>query len=814
VKEASVVRIRGESGNAATSGRGEPGRARPIPEDALLILPARGVVLFPGSVLPLTVGRKRSLAAVQEAMRAELPIGLVLQHDPETEEPAPEEIHRVGTVAAVLRFLTAPDGGHHVICQGLQRFRVIEWLAGRPYYLARVELITEPEPEGKEVDALALRVKQQVAEMFKLMPTGTPDFSAAVQSVAAPTVLSDLVASYVDFKPAEKQDLLETLDPTARLAKLTHLLAERLEILQLSHTIDEETKDSMKQAQREYFLRQQLKTIQRELGEEEGRPAELEELGHAIEAAHMSEEAEKQARKELSRLERMPEASAEYSMVRTYLDWLIELPWSQQSDDSLDLGWARTVLDEDHHDLDRVKRRIVEFLAVRKLKPSGKSPILLFVGPPGVGKTSLGQSIARAMGRKFVRISVGGVHDESEIRGHRRTYVGALPGIILQQLRKAGTRNPVFMIDEIDKMGAGIHGDPASALLEVLDPEQNHTFRDNYLAVPFNLSRVLFIGTANVLEEIRGPLRDRFEVIEIPGYTEEDKLEIARRYLVRRQLEESGLSAEQCQIEDDALRAIVRHYTREAGCRQLEREIAAAFRQVAVRVADGEAVQVRIGPDDLGRLLGPRKFEGEVAMRVSLPGVATGLAWTPTGGDILFVEATRMEGDGKLILTGQLGDVMKESARAALSLVRSRARELGLPSGFFERTDVHVHVPAGAVPKDGPSAGVAMYVALVSLFTGRTVRSDAAMTGEISLRGLVLPVGGVKSKVLAAARAGIDTILLPARNRVDMDEVPEAVRQKLKFVLLENVDEAVHASLETPGPLEVAPPVEQPTPVM
>jgi ATP-dependent Lon protease len=566
--------------------------------------------------------------------------------------------------------------------------------------------------------------------------------------------------------------------------------------LRLSKQIGEQTQETLAGRQREHILREQLRQIQKELGEGEDGQAEIAELREAIDKADMPEEAEKQAKKELKRLERMPEASAEHGMIRTYLDWLIELPWSKVSDDRIDITEARRILDEDHYGLPKVKQRILEYLAVRKLNPDGKSPILCFVGPPGVGKTSLGQSIARAMGRKFGRISLGGVHDEAEIRGHRRTYIGALPGNIIQALRKAENRNPVFMLDEMDKLSASFHGDPSAALLEVLDPAQNSTFRDNYLGISFDLSKVMFIGTANVLDQIPGPLRDRMEVIEIPGYTEEEKVEIAKRYLVKRQLDDTGLTPEQCEITEDAIRAVITGYTREAGVRNLDREIGAILHAVAMRVAEGDTNHVRIGPDDLHAILGPRTFENEVAMRTSVPGVATGLAWTPSGGDILFIECARVPGHGKLILTGQLGDVMKESAQAALSLVKARASTLGIDPGLFEKSDIHLHVPAGAIPKDGPSAGVAMFIALTSLLTGRTVRNDVAMTGEISLRGLVLPIGGVKNKVLAAVRAGITTVMLPERNKKDYEDVPEAAREEVRFVWMSTVDEAIQAALE------------------
>ena len=582
-----------------------------------------------------------------------------------------------------------------------------------------------------------------------------------------------------------------------RIDKLLELLNYRLEVLKLSNKISEKTQETMGQRQREFVLREQMKAIQKELGEGEGNIAEIEELSNAITAAKMPEEVEKQARKELGRLQHMPDASGEYSMIRTYLDWLTELPWSVSSAGVIDIAKAREILNDDHYGLDKIKQRILEFLAVRKLNPNGKSPILCFVGPPGVGKTSLGRSIARATGREFIRASLGGTHDEAEIRGHRRTYIGALPGNIIQSIRKAGTNNPVFMLDEMDKLGSsGFQGDPSSALLEVLDPEQNSSFRDNYLAVPFDLSHVMFIGTANVLDSIPMPLRDRMEVIELSGYTLDEKAQIARRYLVGRQLETNGLTAEQCAITDRAIETIIQDYTREAGCRNLEREIGSVFRRVAMRIAEGLVVNEQIDSEQLPGILGAKKIDRDIAMRTSVPGVATGLAWTPVGGDILFIEAARVPGNGKLILTGQLGDVMKESAQAALSLVKSHAHELGLNQEIFEKNDIHVHVPAGAIPKDGPSAGVAMFTALYSAFSERIVQSDVAMTGEISLRGLILPVGGIKEKVIAAARAGIKTVLLPARNQRDFDDIPEAVRNQLQIVWLEKVDDVLKIAME------------------
>src|SRR5215470_16978751 len=622
---------------------------------------------------------------------------------------------------------------------------------------------------------------------------------ATLNAVEGPSRLADFIAGMMDIGAEEKQALLETFDLKTRLDKLLDMLAHRIEVLKVSREVDEKTRESIGDANRKHLLREQMRTIQKELGEGEESSADIAELEKAIAEAKMPEEVEKQARKELKRLERMPEAAGEYSMVRTYLEWLIELPWAAEPGTPVDLNEARRILDADHYGLQKIKRRILEFLAVRKLNPDGKSPILCFVGPPGVGKTSLGQSIARATGRKFARVSLGGTHDEAEIRGHRRTYLGSLPGNIIQAIRKAGTRDCVLMLDEMDKLGqGGFHGDPASALLEVLDPEQNSTFRDNYLGVPFDLSKVMFIGTANMLDTIPGPLRDRMEIIQLSGYTEQEKLQIAERYLVGRQLTANGLTAEQCSIDEPALAAIIRLYTREAGVRNLEREIGSVFRHAAMRIAEGEAAAIRVGEGDLAATLGPPRFENEVAQRTSLPGVATGLAWTPVGGDILFVEASRTPGSGRLILTGQLGDVMKESAQAALTLVKSRATALGI-AGNLKDEDIHVHVPAGAIPKDGPSAGVAMYVALASLLTDRTVSSEVAMTGEISLRGLVLPVGGIKEKVVAASRAGIKTVLLPARNRRDLEEIPEEVRQQLTFVWLETVDEAVAAAIGQPA---------------
>jgi ATP-dependent Lon protease len=754
-------------------------------------------VLFPGLVLPITVGRPRSVAAAQQAVREQRQIGILMQRDPDVADPGPADMHRVGTVANLARYVTAADGTHHLVCQGDQRFEVLEFLTGWPFLVGRIALIPEPEAHGPEVEARFLNLQRQAIEALQLLPQAPPDLLAAIQSITSANQLADLATAYMDVKPEEKQEILETIDVTARIEKVSKLLAQRIEVLRLSQEIGRQTKAALEERQREVLLREQLATIRRQLGEED--KAEIAGLADAIAKAQMPKEVEEHARKELRRLERMPEASAEHGMIRTYLDWLIELPWSLSEEAPIDIAEARRILDADHFGLEKIKRRIIEYLAVRKLAPQGKAPILCLVGPPGVGKTSLGQSIARAMGRKFVRVSLGGVHDEAEIRGHRRTYIGALPGNIMQAVRKAGARNCVMMLDEIDKLGAGIHGDPSAALLEVLDPEQNHTFRDNYLAVPFDLSRVVFITTANMLDTIPGPLRDRMEVINLSGYTANEKLEIARRYLVRRQLEANGLQPEQVEITDAALRDIIQNYTREAGVRSLEREIGKALRHAAVRIAEGQSGPIRIDSGDLPAILGPAQFESEVAMRTSVPGVATGLAWTPAGGDILFIEATRIPGTGGLILTGQLGEVMRESAQAALSIVKNRAVQFGIDPARFEKADIHVHVPAGAIPKDGPSAGVAMFLALVSLMTERTVRGDTAMTGEISLRGLVLPVGGIKEKVVAAARAGIKRVMLPARNRKDYEDIPSEVRQALEIIWLENVQDAVTAGLEAAG---------------
>ena len=760
-----------------------------LPDDALIILPLHHVVLFPQIVLPLAIGRSTSVEAVQLAISQEKSVGLLMQRHETTEEPGPNDLYDVGCSGDILRYITTPDGTHHIVCQGRQRFSIKAYLEGYPFLVARVSYHAEEETSSQDLEARLITLKQKAIDVLSLSRQAPSELINAIQTVSSPAMLADLIAGYLINKVEDKQLLLGLFDVRERLDKVLELLNYQYEVLKLSNQINEQTQETMGQRQREFVLREQLKAIQKELGEDENNNAEIEEISKAIADANMPEEVEKHARKELARLKKMPDISGEYPMLRTYLDWLTELPWAKASPALIDIAKARDILNEDHYGLDKIKRRILEFLAVRKLNPNGKSPILCFVGPPGVGKTSLGRSIARASGREFVRASLGGVHDEAEIRGHRRTYIGALPGNIIQAIRRAGTHNPVFMLDEMDKLGSGIQGDPSSALLEVLDPEQNFSFRDNYLAVPFDLSHVMFIGTANVLDNIPAPLRDRMEVIELTGYTLDEKAQIARRYLVGRQLEANGLNAQQCSISDTAIQRIIQDYTREAGCRNLEREMGSVFRHVAMQIAEGQIEQAQIEADQLPGILGSKKYDCEAAMRSSEPGVATGLAWTPVGGDILFIEAAKTSGNGKLILTGQLGEVMKESAQAALSLVKTHATTLGLDPQVFDKTDIHIHVPAGAIPKDGPSAGVAMFAALYSAFSERAVRSDMAMTGEISLRGLVLPVGGIKEKVIAAARAGIKTVLLPARNQRDFDEIPEAVRQQLAFVWLEKVDE-------------------------
>ncbi|MFZ4649425.1 MAG: endopeptidase La [Rubrivivax sp.] len=765
-----------------------------LPTNVVPLVPMRNVVLFPHVMAPVTVGRPRSLAALAHAAEHGTPVVVVLQKDASQDEPDASGLCAMGTLASVAHRLRASDKQVHAVCQGLQRVHIAELVGGHPFLAARIERVEEP-AASTEAQALAEQLRERGAQLLALMPGVPSELAQLLQATRAPSQLADLAASLVDAEPAEKQRLLETVPVHERLTLVLEMVKHRLEVLRLSQEIGARTREQLDDRQRRVLLEEQMRAIRKELGEEGESAQDLARLAEAITQAHMPPEAEAQARKELQRLQRMGETSGEHAMLRTWLEWMTELPWREPEPLVIDLDAAQRTLQADHHGLARVKQRIVEFLAVRKLNPAGRAPILCFVGPPGVGKTSLGQSIARAIGRPFVRVSLGGVHDEAEIRGHRRTYIGAMPGNIVQGLRKAGARDCVMMLDEVDKMSSSLRGDPSAAMLEVLDPEQNSTFRDNYLGLPFDLSRVVFIATANVIDAVPAPVRDRMEVIDLPGYTREEKLQIARRYLVERQRQSCGLQEGQFTITDEALQAIAASWTREAGVRQLEREIGRVMRHAATEVAAGRAVQVAVDAAQLDAILGPPTFEHEVALRAGLPGVATGLAWTPVGGDILFVEAARVPGRGQLILTGQLGEVMKESAQAALTLVKSRAHLLGLSATLFEDSDIHLHVPAGAIPKDGPSAGVAMFIALASMFGDRAVRPDVAMTGEISLRGLVLPVGGIKEKVLAALRAGVGTVLLPARNRKDYADVPAEARAALQVVWLDDVDDAVAAAL-------------------
>jgi ATP-dependent Lon protease len=766
-----------------------------LPDDVVALLPMRNLVLFPNVLTPVALGRPKSIAALQYAVAHQLPVGLVLQRDVQNDDPDLGALCDWGTLATVLQHKATDDGQIHAVCQGVQRIRILSLVEGYPFLAARIERLEETDAHSTRAEALALQLRERGMEVLSLMPGVPAELAQVLQGTRSPAQLADLAASLLPGEPAEKQALLEILSAEERLDKVLEMVNRRLEVLRLSEEIGARTKEQFDDRQRRVLLEEQLRAIKKELGENGEGAREMASLGDAISEAKMPPEVEDHVRKELQRLERMHDAAGEASTLRTWIEWMTEMPWAAPAELAIDLTAARQTLEADHFGLTRAKQRIVEYLAVKKLNPQGRAPILCFVGPPGVGKTSLGQSVARAIGRPFVRVSLGGVHDEAELRGHRRTYVGAMPGNIVQGLRKAGARDGVMMLDEIDKMSASSHGDPYAALLEVLDPEQNATFRDNYLGVPFDLSRVLFISTANVIDNLPPPVRDRMEVIEIPGYTLEEKLQIANRYLLGRQLEACGLTAAQCELTEAALHAIATGYTREAGVRQLEREIGRVMRAAALRVAEGSASHVRVDAPDLEALLGPPTVEHDVALRSSVAGVATGLAWTPAGGDILFIEATRVAGNNRLILTGQLGDVMKESAQAALTLVKSRAPALGLPAAVFENVDVHVHVPAGAIPKDGPSAGVAMFIALASLFSNRPVRHDLAMTGEISLRGLVLPVGGIKEKVLAAQRAGLREVMLPARNRKDLHDVPETTRQALQFTWLETVDDAIAAAL-------------------
>jgi ATP-dependent Lon protease len=785
-----------------------------IPEE-LPILPLRGVVAYPQAIIPLIVGQQRSIRLVDAAVASGTLIGLVASHDPDNELPNPEEIYHVGTAATIQRMMRAPDGGVRILVQGLERIRIAEYTKTKPYLVARVEMAPETMEESIEVEALMRNVVDQFRALSELAP-GIPDeLLALILTIDDPLRLAYAIATYMRIDLEKAQQLLEMDGAGEKLRLLMTLLGKEIEVLELGRKIQDDAQSEMGKVQREYFLREQLKAIQRELGEADEQQVEVEEFRRKIEEAKMPEEAEKEALRELDRLSSLPTAAAEYGIIRTYLDWLVSLPWSASTEDNLDISNARQVLDEDHYDLEDIKERILEYLAVRKLRKERASEraeeeshdairreregvILCFVGPPGVGKTSLGASIARALGRKFVRMSLGGLRDEAEIRGHRRTYIGAMPGRIVEALRRVATKNPVFMLDEVDKIGMDFRGDPTSALLEVLDPEQNTTFRDHYLDVPFDLSEVMFITTANMLEPVPGPLRDRMEILQLSGYTDTEKVRIAQEYLVPRQIRENGLRPEEVSFTDEALQAIINDYTREAGVRNLEREIGAVCRKVVTRVAEDQVAALTIEPDTVREFLGKPKFYGmtEIRERTDVPGVATGLAWTPVGGEVLFVEASCMPGSKGLTLTGQLGEVMQESARAALTFVRSRSEELGADERWFDQRDIHIHVPAGAVPKDGPSAGVTMATALASMLSGRPVRSELAMTGEVTLHGRVLPVGGIKEKVLAAHRSGIRIVILPRRNEKDLDDVPEEARKEMTFVLVDDVDEVFETALE------------------
>jgi ATP-dependent Lon protease len=774
----------------------------PLPE-AMPILPLREMITYPGTLTPLAVGQQRSIKLIDDVLSGERALTMVGSRQPELDEPTPEQLYEVGVAGVVARMMKVPDGSIRVLIQGTQRVRVDDYVATDPYLIARVSELPDIVHEGKELEALTRNVQATFSQIIEQIPYLPEELQLAVTNIEDPSALSHLIAGSLRISMEEKQEILEQVDVGARLRKLSEILARELEVISLGTKIQSQVQEGIDKGQREYYLREQLKAIQEELGEGDEVQAEVGELRERIEAAELPEHARKAADRELGRLERLPAAAAEYGVIRTYLEWLIELPWSAATEDNLELPHARKVLDADHYDLEKVKDRILEYLAVRELKPDSGGPILCFVGPPGVGKTSLGRSIARALGRSFERISVGGVRDEAEIRGHRRTYIGAMPGTIIRALRDAGSNNPVFMIDEIDKMGSDFRGDPSSAMLEVLDPAQNDSFRDHYLDLDFDLSDVVFITTANLLEMIPAPLRDRMEVLELSGYTQDEKLHIARRYLVPRQIAESGLTASQLAFADPALKAIIEEYTREAGVRELERQIGSVCRKIVRgRAERGSSKRKQtVSAKRARELLGRRIFFSEARRRTRLAGVATGLAYTPAGGEVLFIEATAMPGSGKLTITGQLGDVMKESAQAALSYLRSNAAQLApaLDPDFFAGHDIHVHVPAGAVPKDGPSAGVAMTVALTSLVTGRPVAGDIAMTGEVTLSGQVLPVGGLKEKSLAAQRAGIKRVIAPARNEGEILEIPEHERSALDFVYVERIGEALEVALDGRG---------------
>jgi ATP-dependent Lon protease len=766
--------------------------------DEVPVLPLRDSVTFPDTLTPLAVGQERSIRLVNDVLSGNRLLAMIASRDPELEAPGPADLYEYGVSGVIARMLKVPDGSLRILVQGAQRIHVVEWVEDRPYPVARIEEVPDVIEEGPELTALMRNVQQTFSHIIEEVPYLPEELLMAVANVEDPSALSHLIAGALRIKTEEKQELLEELDVAKRLRKLSQILAREMEVVQIGSRIQSQVQSEIDKSQREFVLRQQLKAIQEELGERDAAEAEVDELREQLEARELPDSVRTQAERELSRLEKLPQAAAEHGVIRTYLEWILALPWDKTTEDNLDLVHAREVLDRDHFDIERVKDRILEFLAVRKLKPDAKGSILCLVGPPGVGKTSLGRSIADALGRKFERISVGGMRDESEIRGHRRTYIGAMPGVILRALRDADSANPLFMIDEIDKMGSDFRGDPASAMLEVLDPEQNASFRDHYLDLPFDLSKVMFVTTANTLDTIPGPLRDRMEVIPLAGYTEEEKLQIAKRYLVPRQIERSGLKRSQIAFTDRGLRTIITDYTREAGVRNLEREIGAACRKVARRAAEGSLDgKVSVSEPRVRELLGRQRFFVEARRRTRQPGVATGLAWTPVGGDVLFVEATAMPGKGRLTLTGQLGDVMRESAQAALSYVRGHARDFAadLPEDWFATHDLHVHVPSGAIPKDGPSAGVTIATALVSLITSRPVKADVAMTGEITLTGQVLPIGGLKEKALAAQRSGLKRVVAPLRNEPDLDDIPEHLRRGLTFEWVSEIEQVLAAAL-------------------
>jgi len=764
-----------------------------IPDD-LPVLPVKGTVVFPGMVVPLFVGKDRSKQLVDEALVADKQVIIIGLKDETVEEPEPQNLYSIGTLVQILKKITLPDGTYQVMVRSEKKVSIFSYSQTEPYLRGRMLVLKESAEKDEETDAMTLNIVKLFQRLIELSPLPN-ELGVAAMNVEDPSQLISLVMSHVDVPLHEKQQVLEITKLKEALERITILLNKQIDRLELSAEIQHKIHEDMGKSQREYFLRQQMKEIQKELGEGDERSIEIVELKKRIESAGLPPEAKAVAEKELDRLSKMTTGSPEYTVSRTYLDWILDLPWSVSTEDNLDLNRSEEILNEDHYDLDRVKKRILEFLAVRKLKAEGRGPILCFVGPPGVGKTSLGQSIARTMGRKFFRMSLGGIRDEAEIRGHRRTYIGSLPGRIIQGIKKSGANNPVFMLDEVDKIGIDFRGDPASALLEVLDPEQNHLFSDHYLEIPFDLSKVMFITTANILDPVPPALRDRMEVLELPGYTEEEKIEIAKKYLIRRQLEQHGLKPENLTIEESSLQAIIRSYTREAGVRNLEREIAAICRAVASRIARGQAESVTVSKQNLSSFLGPEKFILETKARTWGPGLATGLAWTPAGGEIIFIEASKMKGKKNLILTGNLGEVMKESAQAALSYIRSRAEEFGIERSFFETHDIHLHVPSGATPKDGPSAGVAMLSALLSVITGRLVRQDIAMTGEITLRGDVLPVGGIKEKVLAARSAGIHKVILPQLNQKDLEEIPESLKKEMTFEWVKRMEEVVKLAL-------------------